>query len=215
MPLQMRNWSRRAWVAGLAVAVAVGVGAADFGLAGAAVTKAKLRSLLLQAEDLGAGWKKINLGSSSGSTPSCLATFNHIPKSGVRAAVQFVQAAGSPLLSEELQTGPGAGTRLVAAEVALHTCSTLSINENGQEINVVIQSAPSFPQIGDASSAFTGGVRVANATVGLDIVLFRAGPYVGEILFVTQGIPNQGQVAGYALDAVANLRAIPAAPPAG
>jgi hypothetical protein len=207
----MTKWLVRAWAIGLALVVAVGLSGVDLGPAGA-VTKGQLRSLLLQAEDLGSGWQKINLGSASGSVPSCLVTFNQIPKRIVRVQVQFQYHGSVPLLSEELQAGPGVKKRLTAAQAALNACSTMSLNENGQGITVVLQAVPTFPQIGDASSAYTGAAQVASTTVGLDIVLFRTGSFVGELLYVDQGAPNQGQVAGYAQVAAATIQSVPITP---
>lgn len=133
----------------------------------------------------------------------CLSKLHKAPKGQHTAYVSFTDNGTLPLLAETLDefTNKAEVKQWGFASKALAKCKTLSFADNGKTLHATI-GAMSFPKKGSASSAYSASFSVTAFSLGLDIVLFRTGPYDGAIFFLDLGSPTVTTVEGFVKAAV-------------
>ena len=169
--------------------------------AGATSPKARLLSLT----DLPSGWS-VTSSANHGKNPlfqdKCFAPLQGFH--GHSASASFVDtAATTTFLRETLSTGSKevAWFRLVTR--TLKKCHSATVNTRNRTIHLSIRQM-SFPKLTRTSVAFSMRATVTGATVGADLVTFRAGSYVGALLYGTPfEAPNLTTLLSFAKQAVA------------
>jgi hypothetical protein len=72
----------------------------------------------------------------------------------------------------------------------------------------------SFPKVGDQSSAYAMTLLTQGVTLGIDIILFRVGSYVGDLLYADLGSPDISLVQSLTTEAIAKINGQPTTSPA-
>jgi hypothetical protein len=206
----MRGITRRGSSAALVLVLLAGCGL--LAEPPVAASTLPISSKVLKLSDLPAGWSVDN--SSSGATIiPCLANLKKVPKGVPRASVSYRQASSVPELGETLETGPGSINRWNAFNRGFSKCKTFSVKQNGKTATGTV-GAMSFPKVGDQSSAYAMTLLTQGVTLGIDIILFRVGSYVGDLLYADLGSPDLSRVQSLTTEAIAKINGQPTTSPA-
>ncbi len=185
-------------VAGLMAAAGV---QSVVGASAASAATPSVKGKLLKLSDLPAGWNVNNDSGSSLSKSNCLKGIKSVPQGGSYASVSYVYNGNVPLLGEGLATGKGESSRWAGVNKHLAACKSLTITSGSKSYTATV-GAMSFPHVGKQSAAYTLSVTVDNVNVGLDLVLFRAGNYVGLVEYGDIGSPDIPTVEGFVNEAI-------------
>lgn len=71
----------------------------------------------------------------------------------------------------------------------------------------------SFPTFGDRSGAFALAFSDQGVKVGADVVLFKVGSIIGEVLYEELGTPNTSQLLAFMTEAVNKIEGKPTVTP--
>jgi hypothetical protein len=71
----------------------------------------------------------------------------------------------------------------------------------------------SFPTIGSQSAAYSVSISVQGVTAGLDIVAFKVGQYIGDVLYEDLGTPDLNQFKAFVTEAVNKIEGKPTTTP--
>jgi Domain of unknown function (DUF4352) len=145
----------------LALATALMVVLASSDVAEASSNKPKvaatsLKTQLLAASDVPAGWAPASDSSSSGdgAPPQCFAGLEGASNKSHNPSVSFEQGSDGPQFAEALVSAKGKAIALLSTlKSAMDSCGTISYNSGGENAKIQISDA-SFPKIGDQSEAF-------------------------------------------------------------
>lgn len=91
----------------------------------------------------------------------------------------------------------------------LSKCKTFSVQEDGQSTKGSVGKM-SFPKMGDQSAAYAMTLTTQGVTLGIDIILFRVGPYVGDLFYADLGSPDISTVQSLTSQAIAKITGRPA-----
>jgi len=166
-----------------------------------------LNAELLSTSDL-PGWSAE--GSSDSGEPRCLDNVRAALRTASKAEAAFVDGSGGlPSLEESLAYVPGQGqSDMTAVSRILAGCGPINLTTGGQTLSGTV-SKMSFPGIADQSSAYkmnlSGTLSGVQATLGVDIVVFRKADTVAMILFGNLGTPNRRALHRIVQDAAAKL----------
>ena len=75
---------------------------------------------------------------------------------------------------------------------ALAKCGHFTVASGGQTINGTV-GAMSFPQQGAQSNAYAVNITVQGVNAGADLVLFRVGSMLGEVIYEDLGTPTSNR----------------------
>ncbi len=200
-------------IAGLTASLALLVAIAGAVPAGA-VSKAQLRARSLSLSNFPIGWSVDN--SSSGgavSRPACLQGFTSSFPHEVKVTVAYTHGS-SPALQETLESGPGPGidARYAAFKKKLDGCKEIRLTSGGQTISGTV-GAMSFPPVGSRSSAWAMTLTTQGATVGVDLVLFQAGPIIGDVVYEDLSTPDTVELQVFVTEAVNKIEGKGTIPP--
>jgi hypothetical protein len=166
-----------------------------------------LNSELLATSDL-PGWSAE--GSSDSGEPKCLDNVRSALRTASKAEAAFVDgSSGLPTLEESLAYVPGQGrSDMTAVSRILAGCGPSSLTTAGQTLSGTV-SKMSFPGVADQSSAcqmnLSGTLSGVQATLDVDIVVFRKADTMAMILFGNLGTPNRRALHSIVQDAAAKL----------
>ena len=163
------------------------------GVASANTTKPNAKARILRISDMPSGWTVDNSSNATTDPPTCLSGLKGTPKGGTRASVSFNQGGSTPDFAEVLVTGPSEAARFKAVNAALAKCKSFSFSSQGTTYGGSV-GAMSLPKVGDKSSAYTMSLSVKGIKVGIDFVLFKAGPYYAVIEYADLGSPQVTQL---------------------
>ncbi len=174
-----------------------------------------LQARLLSLADLPAGWAAAPANSDSTQTSApCLSSVSGNAQAGTYATAAFVEGTSVPSLGEELSSGPHAQQRWQTLNRDLAGCRTATITIAGKKVTASI--APlSFPRVGTTSAAFAWTLTVAGIRVGVDLILFQAGPYAGYLTYSDLGSSAIPTVQAFADAAAAKAKTGSTAPVPG
>jgi hypothetical protein len=179
-----------------------------------AVTKAQLHSKALSLSNLPTGWTVDNSNSSNSSIGGgCLAGVKKLPrkKGAVQISVQY-EDGQLPQLAELLAAGPGSLAGYNYLNHILEGCKHFTIFQSGRNVQVTV-GAMSFPQYGNATSAYGLTFSVEGVNAGFDFVLFRVGSIVGLMEYGDIGQPDPDQLQTFMTAAVNKIEGKPTATP--
>jgi hypothetical protein len=129
----------------------------------------------------------------------------------VKASVLF-EDGNLPALEESLETGSALGARYAKLESALASCRRISFSSGGQVFHGTVR-AMSFPTFGDRSAAFALAFTDKDIKVGADVVLFKVGTIIGEVLYEEVGVPNTSQLRAFMTEAINKIEGKPTVTP--
>lgn len=190
----------------IALAVALTI---VFGLPTLAGAAPSAKARLLSVSDLPSGWSVDNTQqSSSGGLEgsSCLSGLKAAPKNGTKASAAF-EDGQFPAMDEVLALGPNEVQRYRKLNKALAGCKSITISTGGLNTASGTVGAMSFPTIGNQTHAYSIQFTIKGVNVGVDIVLFRAGRFVGAIDYLDLGTPDVDQLKSFVTDAVKKVHA--------
>jgi hypothetical protein len=150
------------------------------------------KAKLLKLSDLPSGWSVNNAkpdssGGLEGS--SCLSGLKTTPSGGNKASASFTEGQ-EPELNEVLAVGPNEIQRYRKLNKALASCRSITVSTGGLNSAKGTVGAMSFPTIGKQTHAYSIQFTIQGINLGVDIVLFRAGKYVGAIEYLDLGTPD-------------------------
>jgi hypothetical protein len=182
------------------------------GVPASAVTTTQLKSKALSLANMPAGWSLHASAGSAAANTRCLKLFKTPFPHEVETTVLF-EAGNLPALEEALQSGSGIDARYRKLKSALTSCRTFSFTASGQTFHGTAR-AMSFPTFGDRSGAFALAFTDQGVQVGADVVLFKVGPIIGEVLYEALGTPNASQLQAFMTEAVNKIEGKPIVTPA-
>jgi hypothetical protein len=177
-----------------------------------AITKSQLQAKTLSLSDLPTGWSVDNSSSGGGSAnvTGCfrkLVALGPVPKGLTRARVEYVMKT-LPQMDETLETGKGAPARYIKYRGILRNCKSVSYTASDGTTVKGSVGAMSFPPLGDSSSAYAINLTASGVSLGIDVVLFRAGSITGQLLYFDFS-PDATVVQEYATAAVNKVEGKP------
>jgi hypothetical protein len=203
---------------GIPTVPAIALSMAAFGASPAgAVSSAQLKAKTLSLADLPAGWSvdrsppggASNLG---GCLQGLAALKKTPPKGVVRAHVSYTMAGGFPGLQETIEAGKGEPARFNKYLRTIAGCKNISFTGQGVHYTGTV-SALAVPTVGNSSHAYNITIAAGGQSIGIDIVLFRAGQYGGEIVYGDY-TPATSTLQAFATEAVNKIEGKPVGPPA-
>jgi pimeloyl-ACP methyl ester carboxylesterase len=157
-----------------------------------------LQGRLLSVADLPAGWSAAPASSNSGQTNApCLSSLPANPLGSAYASASFVEGTSIPGLHETLSTGASAQQGWHSINRELAGCRTATVTISGKKVTAAIRPL-AFPRVASASSAYAWTLTVAGIRIGVDIILFEAGPYTGYLIYSDLGSPATATVKAFA-----------------
>jgi hypothetical protein len=198
--------------------------AAGLGLVGlaslpaeAAGAPSQLKAKALHIGDMPAGWSVDNSSTSGGPSglTGCLTkvkAFNHSVKGVSRVKVSYTDGQ-FPALSETLLTGKSAAKQYATYTNVMSSCRQVSLNSDGTQFSGSI-GAMSFPSVGDGTHAYAISLSAKGYTFGFDLVLFKVGSVVGDVVYADLGSPDAATVQAFVTEAVNKIQGKPATPAA-
>jgi hypothetical protein len=198
-------------VAGLTASLALLIAIAGAVPAGA-VSKAQLRAKALSLSNFPIGWS-VDSSTSGGavSRPACLQGFTSSFPHEVKVTVAYTHGS-SPALQETLESGPGIDARYAAFKKELDGCKEIRLTSGGQTISGTV-GAMSFPPVGSRSSAWAMTLTTQGVTVGVDLVLFQAGPIIGDVVYEDPSTPDTVELQVFVTEAVNKIEGKGTIPP--
>jgi hypothetical protein len=170
------------------------------GVPASAVTTTQLSAKALSLANMPTAWSAHTSANSAATSTRCLTSLkSHFPHE-VNVSVLF-EDGNLPALEESLQTGPGVDARYDKLHKDLTSCRTFSFTAGGQTIHGAARGM-SFPGFGTRSAAFAFAFTDQGIKVGADVVLFKVGSIIGEVLFEEIGTPNVRQLQAFMTEAV-------------
>jgi len=118
-----------------------------------------------------------------------------------------------PALEEALQSGSGLDARYRKLKSALTGCRSFSFTASGKTFRGTAR-AMSFPTFGDRSGAFALAFTDQGVRVGADVVLFKTGAIIGEVLYEALGTPNTSELQAFMTEALNKIEGKPTVAPA-
>jgi hypothetical protein len=177
-----------------------------------AVSSAQLKAKALSLSNFPTGWSVDNHQSSSAADKSaCLKNLTVSGKHDAKVTVKFNQGT-VPALKEDLETGPSAASRYREATAQLSNCKQISFTSDGQSASGTV-GAMSFPTIGSQSAAYSVSISIQGVTAGLDIVAFKVGKYIGDVIYEDLGTPDLNQFQAFVTEAVNKIEGKPTTTP--
>ena len=200
--------SRRAAITVLAAIAAIAVTALVCAGCGANATVSLLQRHMLSTANVPPGWKAVATNVNSGrlvDTP-CLSQLGADANGLTHTTQSFVEGSGSPSVTEVLTVGRNVGASWRRAAKALARCRTATIRVGGRNLTTSIRPL-SLPAIGSSStSAYAWALSMSGIKIELDVVLFTAGRYGGDLIYIDLGPPPLTAVTAFARAAVAKAR---------
>src|SRR5450755_4687417 len=200
--------SRRSRRAAITVLAAIAATALLCAGCGANATVGLLQRHTLSTANVPSGWKAVatNVNSARVVDTPCLSHLG-VDASGLTHTTQsFIEGSGSPSVAEVLATGRNIGATWRRAGQALARCRTATLRVSGRNLTTSIRPL-SLPAIGSSStSAYTWAFSMVGIKIELDLVLFTAGRYGGELIYIDLGPPPLTAVTAFAEAAVAKAR---------
>jgi hypothetical protein len=178
------------------------------GTASAASSKPNAKSKLLSVSDLPIGWTVNRSSGSGGAGTSCLAGLKSPPKGGSRATASFADRGSFPVLSELLATGSNESARWSTVNKHLAKCKSITVTSGTGSYKASL-AAMSFPTVGSQSAAYALTMAIKGVNVGIDLVLFRTGSYVGVVEYGDLGTPSLSQAQTFVSRALSKIKAAP------
>jgi pimeloyl-ACP methyl ester carboxylesterase len=175
-----------------------------------------LQGRLLSVADLPAGWSAVpaSANSQTHTNAPCLSALSANRNGWTYATASFVQGPAIPNFSEVLASGPQARQRWQALSSALARCRTATVTVAGTTAKAAIRPL-AFPQAGGQSSAYVWTLTISGIRIGVDLILFGAGTYVGYLAYSDLGSPAESTVRAFADAAVAKAEQGSTAPVPG
>jgi hypothetical protein len=181
--------------------------------AGASPNRSQLEAKALSLSNFPTGWAIDNSAFSNPATGGgCLAAIKKkVPSHDTKVRVAFANGQ-LPALQEYLVAGKGAQAAYAQINHALAKCGHFTVASGGQTINGTV-GAMSFPQEGAQSNAYAVNITVQGVNAGADLVLFRVGSMLGEVIYEDLGTPDIGSVQAYVNEAVNKVEGKPTTTP--
>ena len=175
---------------------------------GANPTVSLLARHVLSTANVPAGWKSTATNANSGrlvDTP-CLSQLGADAHGLTHTTQSFVEGSGSPSVTEVLTVGRNLSATWRRAGQALARCRAATLRVAGRNLTTSIRPL-SLPAIGSSStSAFAWAFSTSGIKIVFDVVLFTAGRYGGELIYIDLGPPPLTAVTAFAKAAVAKAR---------
>jgi hypothetical protein len=187
----------------LAVVGALTLGTMSSVQAGASQPGTSLRGKVLSVSDLPAGWSVGHTSKGTATDRGCFHAFSITPPAGTRAKVAFA-GASTTFLGETLATGHIEVTRWTDLTDQLKDCEPFTFTAAGKTAKVSV-GAMSFPKVGKQSMAYAMTITATTRTIDADVVLFKAGKYVGLVDYGGLGTPDVTQAEKFVDLAVAKV----------
>jgi pimeloyl-ACP methyl ester carboxylesterase len=161
-------------------------------------TASAVQGRLLSVADLPAGWSAAPASAAQSHTEApCLSSLSANHGGWTYATASFVEGSSIPTFGEVLATGPQARQVWQRLSLALARCRTAVITIGGTTLKASIQPL-SFPTVGGLSSAYAWTLAVSGVRIGIDLILFDAGAYVGYLAYSDLGSPVAATVQAFA-----------------
>jgi hypothetical protein len=173
-----------------------------------------VKARLLTVTELPAGWSVLKASAQSAGLTNnkCLGGLIKTAKHLSTASAAFEDHSLAPILAELLATGHGAVAKYEVAKKDLAACRSLSMKAEGVKLSGRLTPL-TFPTVGTASVAYSAALTYSQLPVGLDLVLFRSGTYLGFVAYATLGTPSVATVQAFANEAVSKAEGNPVSPP--
>jgi hypothetical protein len=199
---------RRSHRAAITVLAAIAVTALVCAGCGANATVSLLQRHMLSTANVPPGWKAVATNVNSGrlvDTP-CLSQLGADANGLTHTTQSFVEGSGSPSVTEVLTVGRNVGASWRRAGQALARCRTATLKVSGRNLTTSIRPL-SLPDIGSSStSAYAWALSMSGIKIEFDVVLFTAGRYGGDLIYIDLGPPPLTAVTAFARAAVAKAR---------
>jgi hypothetical protein len=177
-----------------------------------ALSKAHLRAKALSLSNFPIGWSVDNSTSGGAvSRPACLQGFKSSFTHEVKVTVAYTDG-NTPALQETLESGPGIDARYAAFKRKLDGCKEISLTSGGQAISGTV-GAMSFPPVGSRSGAWAMTLTTQGVTVGVDLILFQAGPIIGDVVYEDLGTPDTAELQAFVTEAINKIEGKGTIPP--
>jgi hypothetical protein len=171
---------------------------------------ASVKSRLLSVTDMPPGWTVTYIPTSSGVTSShCLSSLHKLIHQR-SATIAF--AGGETKLAEKIATGPRAVAQLHLLNRGLRACHGVTLKALGKRLHLAIRQMP-FPKVGSTSAAYSFRGSLTGIALGLNVVTFRVGRYVGIMIYGGPGTPDITTTIAFAKEAVAKTEGQHVSPP--
>lgn len=150
-------------------------------------TARQLRSRLLSAADLPAGWSSVRTSNTAQVTgASCLAGLAGKSEGWTYQTVSFVEGESIPNVAEVLATGPHVKHTWKRIGSALAGCRDATLELDGATVQATVHPV-SLRRVGQSSSAYAWSFTVGGIRIGFDLVLFQTGRYAGWLSYADLG----------------------------
>jgi hypothetical protein len=179
------------------------------GVVGAAVSKGPLKSEALSISNFPAGWSVNNTADTG--DQGCVSALRNPGNHVTKVTVRFSDG-NAPDLEEVLMSGSGASKTYAKLSKTLSRCKSYTATNSGQTATVHV-GAMSFPQVGQASSAYSMTLTVQGVNLGADLILFRSGRTFGAVEYEDLGTPDINQAQAYVAEAVNKVEGKPTTTP--
>jgi pimeloyl-ACP methyl ester carboxylesterase len=197
------NTQRRA----LALMLLLALTAVTVSGCGGSSTAGRLRSRLLSAADLPAGWSSAGTGNSAKLTnTSCLSGLVGNHKGLTYQTAGFVEGKSIPNVAEVLATGTQVGQVWKRVGAALAGCHAATLVLDGAKVHATVHPL-AFPRIGHSSSAYAWSFTLGGIRIGFDLVLFQTGRYAGWLSYADLAAPPPSTVNAFAQAALKKAQA--------
>lgn len=178
------------------------------GCGGGGGARAGLRSHLLTAADLPAGWSTAPRSAHPPTvtdTP-CLAKLARKPEGWTYETASFVDGESIPNVGEVLATGAQVSGTWARFDHALTRCRTATLQLGHATVEATVRPL-ALPRIARNSSAYAWHLTLTGIRIGFDLVLFEAGSYRGYLSYADLGTPSRAVVTAFVRAAVAKAGA--------
>jgi pimeloyl-ACP methyl ester carboxylesterase len=180
---------------------------------GGTSTAGGLRSRLLTAADLPAGWSPsaaTGTGARLANTP-CLAGMASNRKGWSYQTAAFVEGKSTPNFGEVLATGTEVSQAWGDFDRALAGCRSATLALDGVKAKATVRRL-AMARVGRSSSAYQWQFTLAGIRIVADLVLFQAGRYAGDLTYASLGAPQTATVEAFARAAAAKAKTGSTAP---
>ncbi|MGO8863277.1 MAG: hypothetical protein ACLQRH_21310 [Acidimicrobiales bacterium] len=152
----------------LVIAGSIVTGAAQAG----AMTNAQAQAKVLSLSNMPAGWIVDNASGGNDTYTGCMKILHTQPQGVAMAGALYVDGS-VPALGEILAGGKGASARFNEVNRVFGHCKTLGATVGGQSVTGTVQSM-SFPEVGNASGAYSASLTIKGFTLEADVVYSRS-----------------------------------------
>jgi hypothetical protein len=179
-----------------------------------AISKSQVQARTLSLSEMPTGWS-VDHSSNGGvsNVGGCLKGLQALkqPSKGIQRASVSYDKSTIPALQQIVEAGKGAAERYRKYNAVLAGCKAISFVSGGSHISGNV-GAMSFPTIGDQSSAYAMNVSSQGVSVGVDIVLFKAGQFDTELVYEDYS-PDVSTVQAFATEALNKIEGKPTVTP--